>query len=419
MSDNLTMIRRQLTGQLLEALADTPAILINGARQTGKSTLARSEEIEGPRRQYLTFDDSGALQAARRDPNGFIAGLNTPVTLDEVQHVPEIFPVMKAAIDRKRQPGQFLLTGSANATLLPKLSESLAGRMEVLTLWPFSRGELDGVKEGFLDTLLSRKGVSWKGNPATPDKEALLESLLVGGYPVAVARQNAARRNAWFRSYVMTMLQRDVRDMANIGDVTAVPRLLSVVASRAGALLNSADLSRTMGLSQSTLKRYFALLESTFLVQPLRPWTKNLGQRVIHTPKLYLNDTGLLAFLLGLTAERLKADGGLTGALVENFVVTEVRKQATWTADPPEIFYWRTASGQEVDVVVEDNSGRIAGIEVKASATLSGSDVRGLQALAASAGKNWVRGVVLYTGAQVIPFGPNLHGVPMGHLWAG
>ena len=412
------MIRRHLTDRLLEALADTPAVLVNGARQTGKSTLAQSEELAEQSRQYLTFDDPGILAAAKRDPNGFVAGLNTPVTLDEVQHVPEIFSVIKTAIDRKRQSGQFLLTGSANVLLLPKLSESLAGRMEVLTLWPFSQGEMHGVRESFVDTLFTRQPVGWAGITASPRREELLQTVLAGGYPLAVARMSAARRDAWFQSYVMTILQRDIRDLANLADATAVPRLLSVVAARAGGLLNFADLSRTVALAQTTLKRYFALLEATFLVQLLRPWARNLGKRVIQTPKVYVNDSGLLAYLQGVTVERLKVEENLAGALLENFAVMELRKQSTWSATQPELFFWRTASGQEVDIVLEDRAGRVVGVEIKASATLGSNDVRGLQALASAAGKNWVRGVVLYTGTEVIPFASNLHGVPFGRLWS-
>ena len=411
------MIHRQITDQVREALADTPAVLVNGARQTGKSTLVQSAELGEQNRQYLTFDDPGILAAAKGDPNGFVAGLNPLVTLDEIQHVPELFPVIKAAIDRKRQPGRFLLTGSANVMLLPKLSESLAGRMEVLTVWPFSQGEINGTKETFVDTMFSKHSVVWSGKSATVRREELLETVLAGGYPLAIARHNASRRNAWFQSYIMTMLQRDIRDLANIPDLTSIPRLLSVVAARAGGLLNFADLSRTVGLPQTTLKRYFALLESTFLVQLLRPWATNLGQRVIQTPKVYLNDTGLLSYLLGITIDRIKTEGKLAGETLENFVFMELRKQSTWSSIQPEIFYWRTASGQEVDIVLEDRAGRLAGIEVKASATLSSNDVRGLHALASATRKKWVRGVVLYTGTEVIPFANNLHGIPITHLW--
>ena len=411
------MIPRHLTAPLLDALADTPAVLVNGARQTGKSTLVQSAQLARPMRQYLTFDDPGILAAAKGDPNGFIAGLNPPVTLDEVQHVPEIFPVIKAAIDRKREPGRFLLTGSANVMLLPKLSESLAGRMEVLTLWPFSQGELHGVRENFIDTLFTGRPAKWSGRSPGVDWKELLKTVIAGGYPPAVARHSAARRDAWFKSYIMTMLQRDIRDLSNIADTAAVPRLLAAIAARAGGLLNFADLSRTMALPQTTLKRYFALLEGTFLVQLLRPWARNLGKRVIQTPKVYLSDAGLLAHALGATVDRLKADRNLAGAVIENFVLMELRKQCAWSTTRPEVFYWRTAAGQEVDVVLEDRGGRVAGVEVKAAATLGGHDVRGLRALAEATGKKWMGGIVLYTGTEVVPFSSNLHGVPMSRLW--
>jgi predicted AAA+ superfamily ATPase len=418
LDDNFSMMKRQMIEPLLEALTDTPAILVHGARQTGKSTLVQAAELAGGERQYLTFDDPGLLAAARRDPNGFVAGLGPAVTLDEVQHIPEIFPVIKAAIDRQRLPGRFLLTGSANVMLLPKLSESLAGRMEVLTLWPFSQGEIRGMRESFVDALLSPRVAGWTAPAALQGRDELLEMLVAGGYPPVLARQSAHRRDAWFHSYILTILQRDIRDLANIADLSAVPRLLAVVAARAGGLLNFADLSRTVALPQSTLKRYFALLEATYLVQLLRPWARNLGKRVIQTPKVYLNDSGLLAHLRGATATRLRADSNQVGPILENFVHMELRKQASWNAAQPELFYWRTASGQEVDLVLEDRTGRVAGVEVKASATLTAKDVRGLQALAEAAGKKWVRGVILYTGTEVIPFAANLHGVPLGRLWA-
>ena len=412
------MFHRHITGNLLQALEDTPAVLVNGARQTGKSTLVQSTLLLKRGRQYLTFDDPGVLAAAKHDPNGFIAGLNTAVTLDEVQHVPELFPVIKAAIDRKREAGRFLLTGSANVLLLPKLSESLAGRLELLTLWPFSQGEMKGIREGFIDALFSKQPVWTSGAAGEIRREELFETILAGGYPLAVARHTGARRKAWFQSYLTTILQRDVRDLAHVADVTALPRLLGVVAARAGGLLNFADLSRTLALPQTTLKRYFALLEATFLVQLLRPWSSNLGQRLIQTPKVYLDDTGLLAQLTGLTVERMKVDGALAGGVLENFVLMELRKQSAWSKSQPEFFFWRTAAGQEVDIVLEDSAGRLVGIEIKAGATLGGSDVRGLQAMATATGKRWVRGVVLYTGTEVIPFAANLHGLPVSRLWA-
>jgi uncharacterized protein len=416
MVDYLVLIHRNITANLLEALSDTPVVMVTGARQSGKSTLVQSEELEG--RQYLTFDDVGVLAAAKADPIGFLAGLGPKVTLDEIQHVPELFQSIKLAVDRDRQPGRFLLTGSANIMVLPNLSESLAGRIELLTLWPFSLGEIQGNRETFIDNLFSSKPI-WPAlkKGASSKRSAIIELMLAGGYPSALARQSRGRRKAWFESYLTTILQRDVRDLSNIDDLSAVPRLLSVVASRAGGLLNYADLSRTLGLPQTTLKRYFALLEMTFLVQLLRPWSGSVGQRSIRTPKVYLNDTGLLAHLLALSPERLETDPSLVGGLAENFVMMELVKQSAWSETTPKIFFWRTASGREVDIVLEDNAGRIVGLEVKAAATLNANETAGLRALAAEVGKKWIRGIVLYTGLEVVPFANNLHGVPLQALW--
>jgi uncharacterized protein len=411
------MIRRNVTDHLLQTLTDTPVVLVNGARQTGKSTLVQSPELVERSREYLTFDDPGVVAAAKRDPNGFVAGLAAQITLDEVQHVPELLPAIKVSVDRKREPGRFLLTGSANVLLLPKLSESLAGRMEVLTLWPFSEGEMKKVRESFVDALFSKQTAWHAQKSGVVRRGELFEKVRLGGYPPLVARHTEARRRAWFQSYLMTILQRDVRDISNISDLTAVPRLLSVVAGRAGGLLNFADLSRSLSLPQTTLKRYFALLETTFLVQLLQPWSVNTGQRLIRTPKVYLNDTGLLAHVLGLTLERLELDPGMAGGVLENFALMELRKQASWSETQPQFFYWRTASGQEVDIVLENSAGDLVGVEVKASATLNSGDVRGLQALASAAGRRWIRGIVFYAGTDVVPFASNLHGVPVSCLW--
>ena len=358
------------------------------------------------------------LAAAKNDPEGFVAGLPEKVTLDEIQHVPELFPVIKAAVDRHRAPGRFLLTGSANVLLLPKLSESLAGRMEILTLWPFSQGEIEGNKEDFVDRLFSQKP-PWLSQPTTRaiPRTKLLESIMSGGYPPILTSSTLQRRRAWFKSYLTTILQRDIRHFSDIADLTALPRLLTTIATRAGSLLNFTDLARSLMMPQSTIKRYFTLLEVTFLVQLLRPWSTNLGQRTIHTPKAYLTDTGLLTHLLGLTQHRLSIDPSLAGGMVENFIFMELLKQAGWSKREPELFFWRTASGQEVDLLLEDREGRLVGIEIKAGATLQKKDFRSLQTLAALAEKRWVRGIILYTGSEIIPFGKNLHALPISSLW--
>jgi predicted AAA+ superfamily ATPase len=408
------MIRRNIAPNLLDALADTPVVLLNGARQTGKSTLAKSiAEKEHPA-AYITLDDYSALSAARHDPAGFLAGFEGPVIIDEIQKAPNLFPAIKAMVDRDRQPGRFLLTGSANVFLLPRLSESLAGRMEILNLWPFSQGELGGIREEFVDALFAHKLPS-----RVPDSESqanILGRILIGGYPEAVRRSSIARRKAWFDSYITTLLHRDVRDLANIEGMMNLPRLLSLLAIRVPTFLNFAELSRTAAIAQSTLKRYMSLLEAIFLIQNIPAWSKNPGKRLVKAPKLVISDTALKAHLTGSSIERMTADGSVGGYL-ENFVIMELRKQISWSRIRPRMFHFRTQSGQEVDVVLEDLSGRLVGIEVKTAAAVGAEDFKGLRALAESAGKNFHRGIVVYTGTGIVPFGQNLHAVPVTALW--
>lgn len=409
------MYRRNVADVLEEALADSPVVLLNGARQTGKSTLVRSGMVAGFSGRYLTLDDAGVLSAAATDPAGFLAGLGRPVVLDEVQRAPDLFLAIKAEVDRDRRPGSFLLTGSANVLLLPRLSESLAGRMEVHTLWPLSQGELEGVREGFVDAAFS--GGAPPAFLDAEDPPRLFERVLRGGFPEVVGRESAGRRRAWFDSYVTTILQRDVRDLANIERLTEMPRLLSLLATRAASLLSYSDLSRAAAMPQSTLKRYMALLETVFLVQTLPAWSANLGKRLVKSPKSILCDTGLAAHLQGVDAQRLSAEPVLAGPLLENFVAMELKKQMTWSETRPNLYHFRTQAGREVDLVLEDAAGRLVGVEVKSAATASAGDFRGLRALADATGDRFRRGILLYTGRESVPFGEKMHALPVSSLW--
>ncbi len=408
------MILRHAAARLRKALADRPVVLVHGARQTGKTTLVRAlAGAEHPAR-YVTFDALTALSAARDDPAGFLAGIEGPVVLDEVQRVPDLFVAIKATVDRKRAPGRFLLTGSANVLLVPRLSESLAGRMEIVPLWPFSQGEIEGVVEGFIDAAFAEAPPALG---AAAGGVALARRVLRGGFPEAVSIGSADRRSAWFEAYLTTILGRDVRDLANIERLTELPRLLSLIAARPMALLNYAELGRSAGLAQSTLKRYFALLEAVFLVRTLRPWHANIGKRMVKTPKLLLCDTGLAAHLMGIDDARLAQHRTLFGGLLESFVAMEITKQTGWSAAAPARYHFRTHEGDEVDLVLERRSGALVGIEVKSATTVTGADFKGLRALAHAAGRRFHRGVVLYTGTEVVPFGPRLHAVPVEALW--
>jgi hypothetical protein len=409
------MLDRHLSPFVLAALADRPVVLLHGARQTGKTTLAHALADTAHPARYLTFDDAGVLGAARTDPSGFVAGLGGPVVLDEVQRAPEIFPAIKALVDRHRTAGRFLLTGSANVMVAPRLSESLAGRMEILTLWPLSQGEIDGAADGFLDAVFDERLPA--SVPARVTRHAVLDRLVTGGYPEVVSGIDTARRPAWFGSYVTAILQRDVRDIANVADLTALPRLLALIASRPMALLNAADLGRSLGLPQTTLKRYLALLEATFLLRTLPPWYVNIGKRLSKAPKVFVTDTGLAAYLLGLDVPRLLNDPTLLGGLLESFIVIEIQKQAGWSRTRPGLFHFRSHDGREVDLVLEAAGGRVVGVEIKAAATVNAADFKGLRFLAEAAGRRFHRGIVLYTGDEVLPFGPGMHAVPINAVW--
>ena len=366
-----------------------------------------------PQVRYVTLDTAAVLAAAKADPEGFLGGFDGPVVIDEVQRAPQLLLAIKAIVDTDRRPGGFLLTGSANVLALPNLSDSLAGRMEIIRLRPLSQGEIEDVREDFIDALFATKFRLPERSDV--DRRSVLKRIEQGGFPEVQTRKSADRRAAWFDSYLTTILQRDVRDLSNIEDLTALPRLLRLLAARVGGLLNYSDLSRTLGLPQSTLKRYFALLESTFLIHLVPPWSANLGRRMVKSPKVYLLDTGLACHLLG--TEGLADDHPNVGGLLENFVLMELLKQATWNKIRATLLHFRTQSGMEVDLVLEDRKGRLVGIEVKASATVSAGDFRGMHAMADLTTKRFHRGVVLYCGSESIAFGKKMYALPISSLW--
>ncbi len=409
------MKRRNIVPRLDAALADTPVVLLHGARQTGKTTLVQRLAAARPGARYYTFDDAAVLAAATGDPPGFLADADDLVILDEVQKAPELLSAIKLLVDRDRRPGRFLLTGSAHVLMLPKLSESLAGRMEILTLWPFSQGEIEGVTEGFVDAVFAD---SLPRLPEASGAARIVDRVVRGGFPEAAARDAADRRSAWFAAYLTTILQRDVRELANINGLTAMPRLLSLLAARTAGTMNKSGLSRDTGFAYTTLDRYLALLETTFLLQPLPAWSANLGKRLTRAPKLHLCDSGLVTHLIGATAERLMSEPTLLGSPLESFVAMELRKQATWSKTQADIFHFRTSDRKEVDIVLEDRAGRVVAIEVKASATFGRKDVAGLRFLADALGDRFRRGILLYNGESVVPLGSSLHALPINALWA-
>ncbi len=407
------MIERKIKSQLLEALTDSPVVLIHGARQTGKSTLIKLiVENEYPAK-YITFDDTSLLSAALNNPYDFISGYTENLVIDEVQRAPEIFLAIKSYVDKNRKPGKFILTGSANVLLLPKISESLAGRMEILKLFPLAQNEISDDKKNLVDEL--SKNIFNPNYPVTSDK--LINKILSGGFPEMLVRKDRKRQKAWFNSYITTILQRDVRDISNIEKINDLPKLLSLFASRAGTLFNYAEFSRSTGIAQTTLKRYVSLFEAIFMIHVLPAWSGNLSKRLIKTPKLYLNDTGLLSHLVGFEPERIISDTLMWGRILENFVLTELLKQSSWSNLNLSLYHYRTASGQEIDFIIERNDGKLIAVEVKATSKIDPSDFKHIKSFAEETGDKFLRGILFYTGSEIIPFAKNLFALPVNTLW--
>lgn len=404
---------RHVYARVIEALSDTPVVLLTGARQVGKITLAQTAG-NATGASYFTLDDAATLASASADPTSFVRNLPQQAIIDEVQRAPELMLAIKASVDTNRRPGRFLLTGSADVLTVPRVADSLAGRMELQRLWPLSQGELEGAKEDFVASLF-RDDRPRHSRPL--DEDDLRNRLLRGGYPEAVGRPAYDRRAAWFSSYTATIIQRDIRDISNIEGLHDLPRLLQILADRTSTLFNASSLSRETGIAQTTLKRYLVLLESTFLLQFQPAWATNTTKRLTRAPKLLLTDTGLVTATLGIDDARLATDRTLLGRVLETFVVLELYKQLGWSTVRAALFHYRTYSGQEVDVVLETPDGSLAAVEVKATATPTQRDFASLKAFRDDVGQRLTQGVVLYLGDKVLPFGDRLWAVPVGALW--
>jgi predicted AAA+ superfamily ATPase len=403
---------RFLAPRLREALADSPVVLVHGPRQSGKTTLAQTV---GARRryQYVSFDDDAVRAGATADPIGFVGGLSDRAILDEVQRVPSLFTALKDAVDRKRSPGRFILTGSANVLLLPTLADSLAGRMSILRLHPLAQSELASKAPTFLDRLFDS---TFPIRTVARLDTNLAERIIAGGYPAALARAGA-RRAAWYRDYIETLVQRDVRDFSRIRSLDVLPRLLQTSAAYTAQLLNFEDLAGPFSLTRPTVQDYVTLLERVFLLERLPPWHNNRLSRLVKTPKLHMCDTGVASAMLGFNAKDLLANRNSLGHLLETFVFQELKRQASWRETPLDFFHYRDRDGIEVDIVVSQGAARLAGVEVKAAATVSTADFRGLRKLKDAAGGQFTGGVVLYDGETSVSFGDGLFAVPIRMLW--
>lgn len=428
------MIRSELHPRFIEprfaeALADSPVVLIQGPRQCGKTTLAqmvcapeflphRSAVYDAGSRgyRYLSFDDDVVRAGAETDPMGFISDLPGPVVLDEVQRVPGLFTALKLAVDRRPEPGRFVLTGSTNVLAVPNIQDSLAGRLETVRLHPLAQCELHATHpavSGFIESLFEDKFPSWRTERLGVE---LIERIVSGGYPPALARSPGRRRATWYRNYIDAQIQRDIGSLSRISGLNALPRLLSLAVTQTAQLFNLSSLAAPFQLSRPTIGDYIALLERVFLLERLPSWHSNRGKRLIKTPKLHMGDTGLGCALLGISVPSLISDRVSLGHLLETFVFQELRRQATWHDGSIEFFHYRDKDHAEVDIVME-NGNLVAGVEVKAGATVTQSDFRGLRRLKDASGNRFAAGVVIYDGETSVRFGDGLHAVPIRLLW--
>lgn len=394
-----------------EALSDTPVVLIIGPRRAGKTTLVK--KMGTAERTYITLDDQTVLEAAKNDPVGFIRGLDQAI-IDEVQRAPDLLLAIKKSVDEDYRPGRFLLTGSANVLTLPKVADSLAGRMETIQMLPLARAEIAGHSPSFLEGLFDGK---LKNQPNAVVGDDLVQLVLLGGFPEALSRENERRRQDWARAYLTSILTRDLRDIADVEKLTELPKFVRLLAEHSGQLVNYSQFGASINVSHKTGQRYVGLLEQVFLITTVQPWFTNALKRMVKTPKLHFVDSGLLATIRGLTFDRVKADRAMFGALLESFVFSEVQKLMTASDLRVTAHHFRDRDGREVDVVLERDDGMIVGIEVKASATVKGGDFSGLKALAEAAGSRFAYGVVLYDSTDIVPFGDRLAAAPLSCLW--
>lgn len=409
-----TLYPRLIEARVAEALTDTPVVLLAGPRQAGKTTLVRQIAASQGLR-YLTLDDALTLLAAREDPVGMIRSLDRAV-IDEIQRAPQLLLAIKKSVDEDRRPGRFLLTGSANLMALPTVADSLAGRMETLMLLPLAQSEMQGASANWLDSVFA----GHLPTVLTPlVGEALVETVLRGGYPEAVARATPRRRIAWARQYVDAIIQRDVRDVAGIDKLDQLPRFLRALAQVSGQLCNYTQLGGQLGLDHKTAARYISVFEQMYLLKRVDVWARNRLKRVLKTPKLQFIDSGLLSTLADFSPAVFALDRSRFGNVLETFVYGELLKHATAADGDFQLLYYRDHDQFEVDVVVENAGGELIGIEVKAAASIKEGDLRGLKRLAGIAGGQFKLGVILYDGTETLPLGDRLWAMPISTLWGG
>lgn len=411
-------VPRAITALAEEYLAGLRVLILNGARQSGKTTLMQQiREVVGG--ELRSLDDDDTLAAALADPAGFVATDQGPLMIDEVQRGGDrLVLAVKSQVDRSREAGQYVLAGSTRFLTAPTLTESLAGRAGVLEVWPFSQGELEGRREQFVD-LVFTEGAQLSRLPSPGiDRGHYLERVVRGGFPEIQHISSPRTRDSWYRSYISSITERDVREMAKVREASAAELLLRALAAMTAQELVTQTLSSRTALGRETVDRYVHLLESVFMIHRLRPWSRNGLNRAIRRSKVHLVDSGLASHLTGMTAPLLaRPTQRETGQLVETFAVNEVAKQATWADEHVRLHHYRDRDGAEVDLVLENARGQIVGVEVKAAMGASERDFRHLRKLRDLVGHDFRQGIVLHLGDRVLSFGDGMTALPLGCTW--
>jgi uncharacterized protein len=412
MRSGTDLLARRAFERITEALADTRVVVVNGARQVGKSTLAEIALRRQPNSVARFLDDTATRIAAETDPTAFVRhdGL---LLIDEVQRVPDLWLAIKREVDSDPRPGRFLLTGSARLLALRSLPDALVGRSETIELWPLSQGEIDNEPDGFVDAAFSGR-TSASSHESELRKHDYLNRVARGGYPEAVRRASPARRRSFFESYVSDLIVRDVQQVAAISQISELRRLLALLAGQVGGLLTPDRLAGQLAVTAKTVGHYLSILETIFVIRPVPGWTYGGTSRAVAKPKLVFVDSGLATHVAGtLAATQSNAIGGL----LESFVISELARQLTWSQVSAQLFHYRDRDQNEVDVLLETYDGRVVGVEVKASETVRADDFRVLKLLQRRLGERFVGGFVLYCGENALNFGAGLQALPISALW--
>ncbi|MER7197431.1 hypothetical protein CG723_29435 [Streptomyces sp. CB01635] len=412
---------RHLEAVLKELLLDEPVIVLTGARTVGKSTLLAACAA-GHGVDVVDLDEVDTRHAVATDPELFVsADRPTPVCIDEFQHVPTLLDSIKAELNRDLRPGRYVLTGSTRYDTLPLASQSLTGRAHVTTMWPLSQGELRDRRETALDALVSDPGSLVTAEPSPTSRQEYEDMVLAGGFPLALARVAGRSRDRWFRDFVHLVIERDVLEIRKVRQRQVLPQILRRLAGQTGQVLNISHVADAVGLEVSVVRDYIGLLEAVFLVHRLEAFGRSVTNRATRTPKVHAVDTGLAAFLLGVTGQKLqtRTPAALTqfGHLVETFTVNELIKQSGWSQQAVSFSHFRTRDQQEVDLVLETDAGMVAGVEVKAAGTVKDGDFAGLRALRERLGEDFAGGVVINLGKRSYTYEERLHVLPLDALW--